>query len=42
MAAKKIDVAPLLTRRYGLGDINAALGDLKDGRVGRPVIDMSL
>jgi S-(hydroxymethyl)glutathione dehydrogenase / alcohol dehydrogenase len=42
MAAKKIDVAPLLTRRYGLADINAALGDLKDGRVGRPVIDMSL
>jgi S-(hydroxymethyl)glutathione dehydrogenase/alcohol dehydrogenase len=42
MASKKIDVAPLLTRRYGLGDINAALGDLKDGQVGRPVIDMSL
>jgi S-(hydroxymethyl)glutathione dehydrogenase/alcohol dehydrogenase len=42
MSAKKIDVAPLLTRRYGLADINAALGDLKDGRVGRPVIDMSL
>ena len=42
MAAKKIDVAPLLTKRYGLGGINAALGDLKDGRVGRPVIDMSL
>jgi S-(hydroxymethyl)glutathione dehydrogenase/alcohol dehydrogenase len=42
MTAKKIDVAPLLTRRYGLDDINAALGDLKAGRVGRPVIDMSL
>lgn len=42
MTARKIDVAPLLTRRYGLSDINAALGDLKDGRVGRPVIDMSL
>jgi S-(hydroxymethyl)glutathione dehydrogenase/alcohol dehydrogenase len=42
MASKQIDVAPLLTRRYGLGDINAALVDLKDGRVGRPVIDMSL
>jgi S-(hydroxymethyl)glutathione dehydrogenase/alcohol dehydrogenase len=42
MASKQIDVAPLLTRRYGLGDINAALVDLKEGRVGRPVIDMSL
>jgi S-(hydroxymethyl)glutathione dehydrogenase/alcohol dehydrogenase len=42
MTAKKIDVAPLLTKRYALADINAALGDLKDGRVGRPVIDMSL
>jgi S-(hydroxymethyl)glutathione dehydrogenase/alcohol dehydrogenase len=42
MATKKIDVAPLLTRRYKLADINAALADLKDGRVGRPIIDMSL
>lgn len=42
MAAKKIDVTPLLTKRYALADINQALGDLKDGRVGRPVIDMSL
>ena len=42
MVTKKIDVAPLLTKRYALAEINAALGDLKDGRVGRPVIDMSL
>jgi S-(hydroxymethyl)glutathione dehydrogenase/alcohol dehydrogenase len=42
MTAKKIDVTPLLTKRYALADINAALDDLKDGRVGRPVIDMSL
>ncbi len=42
MTSKRIDVASLLTRRYGLDDINAALGDLKDGHVGRPVIDMSL
>lgn len=42
MTTKKIDVSPLLTKRYALADINAALGDLKDGRVGRPVIDMSL
>ena len=42
MATKKIDVTPLLTKRYALADINTALGDLKDGRVGRPVIDMSL
>jgi S-(hydroxymethyl)glutathione dehydrogenase/alcohol dehydrogenase len=42
MVTKKIDVAPLLSKRYALAEINVALGDLKDGRVGRPVIDMSL
>jgi S-(hydroxymethyl)glutathione dehydrogenase/alcohol dehydrogenase len=42
MATRKIDVAPLLVKRYALADINAVLADLKDGRVGRPVIDMSL
>lgn len=42
MVTKKIDVSPLLTKRYALPEINLALGDLKDGRVGRPVIDMSL
>ena len=29
-------------RRYALSDINSALADLREGRVGRPVIDMSL
>jgi S-(hydroxymethyl)glutathione dehydrogenase/alcohol dehydrogenase len=42
MAEGRIDVAPLLNRRYGLGEINTALSDLKDGRVGRPLIDMSI
>lgn len=42
MVTGRIDVAPLLTDRYALTDINAALADLRDGRIGRPLIDMSL
>jgi S-(hydroxymethyl)glutathione dehydrogenase/alcohol dehydrogenase len=42
MIAGQIDVSPLLKSRYALSDINSALADLREGRVGRPVIDMSL
>jgi S-(hydroxymethyl)glutathione dehydrogenase / alcohol dehydrogenase len=42
MTSGRIDVSPLLTKRYALTDINRALTDLKDGKVGRPLIDMAL
>ena len=42
MAARRIDVAPLLSAPYPLARINDALEDLEAGRVGRPLIDMSL
>lgn len=35
-----IDVGPLLSEPYRLDEINAALGDLEAGRVGRPLIAM--
>lgn len=42
MSSGRIDVSPLLTKRYALHGINTALADLKDGKVGRPLIDMTL
>lgn len=38
----KLDLAPLITHRYPLGDINRALDELRDGTVaGRCMIDMN-
>ncbi|WP_374649791.1 zinc-binding dehydrogenase [Dongia sp.] len=42
MRSGRLDVAPLLSRPYALAEINAAIDDLEAGRVGRPLIDMSL
>ena len=42
MSAGRIAVRPLLSDPYRLENINAALDDLEAGRVGRPLIDMSL
>ncbi|WP_029008346.1 zinc-binding dehydrogenase [Azospirillum halopraeferens] len=42
IAAGRINVEPLLSAPYRLEEINAVLDDLEAGRVGRPVIDMSL
>ena len=42
MTARRIDVAPLLSVPYPLARINEALDDLEAGRVGRPLIEMSL
>lgn len=42
LMAGKLDVASLLTKTYSLASINDALDDLEAGRVGRPLIDMSL
>jgi S-(hydroxymethyl)glutathione dehydrogenase / alcohol dehydrogenase len=41
MAAKRINVEPLLSRSYKLTEINQALDDLEQGKAARPLIDMS-
>jgi S-(hydroxymethyl)glutathione dehydrogenase/alcohol dehydrogenase len=38
----KLQLDRLLTHSYGLGDINQALDDLENGKIGRALIDMSL
>jgi len=40
MAAGVIDVEPLLSSPYKLEEINNALDDLEEGRIGRPLIKM--
>jgi len=42
IAGGRIDLSPLLTRSYSLNDVNVALDDLEAGKVGRPLIDMTL
>lgn len=42
LTSGRINVGPLLSASYALEGINDALDDLEAGRVGRPVIDMSL
>lgn len=41
IASGKLDVTPLLSRTYGLPDINAALDDLEHGLCTRPLIDVA-
>jgi S-(hydroxymethyl)glutathione dehydrogenase/alcohol dehydrogenase len=42
LAAGRFPVQQLLSQPYGLKDINQALQDLAAGRIGRPLIDMSV
>ena len=42
IASGRFDVRRLLSQPYRLEDVNRALDDLEAGRVGRPLIDMSL
>ena len=42
ISSGKIDADVLLSEPYGLDDINRAVDDLRNGRVGRPLIDMTL
>jgi S-(hydroxymethyl)glutathione dehydrogenase/alcohol dehydrogenase len=42
LASGKLNLAPLQSHTYALGDINQALDDLEAGIVARPLIDMSL
>jgi S-(hydroxymethyl)glutathione dehydrogenase/alcohol dehydrogenase len=42
LAAGRIAVKPLLSKPYRLADIDTALDDLEAGRVGRPLIDLTL
>ena len=41
MVERRIDVEPLFSPPYTLEEINDALDDLENGRIGRPLIDMS-
>ena len=40
--AGKLQLGSLITDEYGLEEINGALTDLRDGKVGRALVDMSL
>jgi S-(hydroxymethyl)glutathione dehydrogenase / alcohol dehydrogenase len=42
LAAGRFPVRELLSAPYRLADINTALADLRAGRIGRPLIDMTL
>ncbi len=42
MIEDQIDVQPLFSRPYSLNSINSALDDLEAGKLGRPLIDMTL
>jgi S-(hydroxymethyl)glutathione dehydrogenase/alcohol dehydrogenase len=42
LASSRFPVAGLLSKPYSLYQINEAIGDLATGKVGRPLIDMSL
>jgi S-(hydroxymethyl)glutathione dehydrogenase/alcohol dehydrogenase len=41
LAAQKLNLDPLLSRTYALGEINDALLDLEQGGAARPLIDMT-
>ena len=37
----RLDLEPLLSKSYGLADVNAALDDLEHGRAARPLLDIA-
>lgn len=41
LASGRLDLEPLLSRSYGLADVNAALDDLEHGRAARPLLDIA-
>jgi S-(hydroxymethyl)glutathione dehydrogenase/alcohol dehydrogenase len=41
MIEDEINVTPLFSSPYTLENINDALDDLEEGRIGRPLINMS-
>jgi S-(hydroxymethyl)glutathione dehydrogenase/alcohol dehydrogenase len=41
MTAGRLDLSPLLSRSYGLAEVNAALDDLELGRAARPLLDIA-
>ena len=42
LSSGRFPVNALFSKPYGLHEVNAAIHDLETGRVGRPLIDMSL
>jgi S-(hydroxymethyl)glutathione dehydrogenase/alcohol dehydrogenase len=40
LASGRLDLEPLLSRSYGLTDVNAALDDLEHGKAARPLLDI--
>lgn len=41
LAAGRLDLEPLLSKSYGLLDVNTALADLERGRAARPLLDIA-
>ncbi len=41
LASGRLDLEPLLSRSYGLADVNAALEDLERGHAARPLLDIA-
>src|SRR5262249_48964192 len=37
----RLDLEPLLSRSYGLADVNAALDELERGKAARPLLDIA-
>ncbi|HEY3788219.1 MAG TPA: zinc-binding dehydrogenase, partial [Urbifossiella sp.] len=42
LSSGRLDLEPLLSRSYGLGDVNAALDDLEQGRAARPLLEIGI
>ena len=40
LMAGRLDLEPLLSKSYGLADVNAALEDLERGRAARPLLEI--
>ncbi|MDB5310747.1 MAG: zinc-binding dehydrogenase family protein [Gemmataceae bacterium] len=41
LMAGRLDLEPLLSKSYGLADVNAALDDLEHGKAARPLLDIA-
>jgi S-(hydroxymethyl)glutathione dehydrogenase/alcohol dehydrogenase len=42
LTSGKLNLDPMLSKVYRLGDINQAIDDLEAGKAARPLIDMTL
>src|SRR5262249_48344589 len=42
LASGRLDLEPLLSKSYSLGDVNAALDDLERGKAARPLLEINV